>query len=215
MKVLEKQLDNIQIGSMKLHVNIPKYRRYDNPLNSLSDWKEKDKDKTTSRIQKKENSQWRAKNVNQEKVRSRKSNNLTYAWALKRETKNKGLGDVWRQVEIEVIEERKEWLQQSYTREIKIIMWFVFKRLKHIRYITWMLWYMENNNVEWKHIVGKNRLRGVLTIWNINMFHVKQSKSHKGFVIFKEECRHKKEVVTIVNVYSTCNLNEKLISWGN
>jgi len=105
-QALEKQLDNIRIGNMKIHVNKPKYRRYVD-ASRKEGGQRSENDGFKNNISPTYKKVWKRKNTQ------------TYAQIVKGEAMNYNNTSILAAMEIQVKEEEKEWLHHSYIGRVK------------------------------------------------------------------------------------------------
>ena len=72
-----------------------------------------------------------------------------------------------------------------------------------------------DSNVGWLHNEGESGAGFTLTMWHREAFCYDSHMVGKGYIsIFGEHIKSKSKCV-VINVYATCNLNEKVVLWEN
>jgi len=108
--------------------------------------------------------------------------------------------------------EKGSYLRQIITKEMIDMACMQETKLAHITSQKCQtIW--GDTNIDWVHNGLENGVGGMLSIWCKSRFTLSKLRIGKGFIVLEGKWGNRKQEVTIVNVYSSCELKEKNIMW--
>ena len=67
--------------------------------------------------------------------------------------------------------------------------------------------------INWEMLPAINSAGGILCLWGDNSFRLQRKISGTGFILMVGEWVQEAQIVTIVTIYSPCDINSKRILW--